>query len=179
MPNFFIYGVPGAGKTHISRILGEKLKLTVIEGDSVKSNARNGKTKRDHPFLFLGTYQAYQRFGELNRKNIIAGCIGVRDALGEAVENEIKQQHMNVIFEGAFIDPQTYVQQAQVILIVVRDEKLHKNQFYTHREKLFDIYKNEFKAARILQEYLIEEAEKLGVTIVENNPDVNFNELSF
>lgn len=168
MPKIFIYGVPGVGKTHFSKELGKELNLPVLECDDIKRKLRKGKSKSDYPFLFLGTCQAYQCFGDLNKDNVIKGLFAVRNALREAVELEIKN-HENLILEGAFLDPHLVRNFGKPILLTVTDEKRHERQFLSHREKLLDFQRGEFKAARILQKYLIAEAENLHIEIVKND----------
>ncbi|PIZ47624.1 hypothetical protein COY32_01300 [candidate division WWE3 bacterium CG_4_10_14_0_2_um_filter_41_14] len=177
MNNVFIYGVPGTGKTHISRLLGKTYGYTVIEGDTIKTLARKGKTKRTDPFLFWGTCLAYKHFGDMTMQNAINGLLGVRAALKDYVDQTVKSQPDTIIFEAAFVDPHSYCNNSKVFLVVTLDEKLHKKQFLSHREKLLDIKQNEFKSARMIQEFLIQEAQQLGVTIIENSPDLDLSGL--
>lgn len=168
--NIFIYGVPGVGKTHYSKILRKKLGLSIIEADKIKRKARENKPRKESPFLYLGTCLAYKQFGELNEENVIKGLMAVRNALMEAVETEIKTNE-DTIIEGAFLDPNSLNKFGKVILLTTSDEQKHKKQFLKHREKLFDFKGNEFKAARILQEYSVNEAKNLGIEIINNNGD--------
>ncbi len=161
----FIYGVPGVGKTHYAKILGKELSLTVREADKVKIIARKNKPKKDYPFLYLGTCLAYRQFGELNKENAIKGLLAVRQALSEAVEAEIKE-HDNAIIEGAFLDPRLVTKFGRTILLTAKDEQKHRQQFLHHREKLFDFNSDEFHSARIIQEYLIEEARQLKIEVI-------------
>lgn len=161
----FIYGVPGVGKTHYSKILGKELGLIVSEADKVKRKARKNKSKAKHPFLYLGTCLAYKQFGDLSEENVIKGLLAVRRALNEAVDEEVKEND-NLIMEGAFLDPQSIKIFGRTVLLVIRDEQKHKKQFLHHREKLFDFNGNEFKAGRMIQDYLISEATRLGTEIM-------------
>lgn len=52
------------------------------------------------------------------------------------------------------------------------DEDRHRRQFLHHREKMLDIAMNEFKAARMVQEYLLKEAQRLSVDILNNDRDL-------
>lgn len=165
MSKVFIYGVPGTGKTYFSKKLGKKLGYPIIEGDQIKARERKGKTKEESPFLFLGTCLAYQKFGELNQKNVVKGLLAVRDVLRSAIEREIKL-HEDLILECAFLDPNTLIKLGKPMLLVVLNEEKHKKQFLSHREKILDFQNNEFKAARLVQEYLIAEAKELGIEIV-------------
>ncbi|OGN09579.1 MAG: hypothetical protein A3J46_02360 [Candidatus Yanofskybacteria bacterium RIFCSPHIGHO2_02_FULL_41_11] len=163
---FFIYGVPGSGKTYISQKLSKDLNLPLFEADTIKDELRQSTTKEESPFLFLGTSQAYRHFGELNQENIIKGLQAVRRSLSERVLKEVQSRN-KVVMEGAFLDPNLLGDFGKLILVVTSDEKQHQNQFSHHREKT-DESVNEFKAARIIQDFLISEAKDLGVEIKEN-----------
>lgn len=149
----FIYGVPGSGKTYYSKQLSKKLNIPIIEADK--------KIKKKY-----GTCQAFKKFGPLNITNAIKGLLAVRDETREWVRKLITES--DFILEGAFLDPNDLNNFDKLILLVTTDEKQHKKQFLTHREKLLDFSGEEFKSARIIQDYLITEAKKLGVEIVVN-----------
>lgn len=114
-----------------------------------------------------GTCQAFKLFGEFNEANAIKGLLSVRDETMERVRELIAKN--DFILEGAFLDPKDLKNYGRVILLVTKNENQHHKQFCTHREKLLDFSGNEFKSARIIQDYLIKEAKKLGVEIIENN----------
>lgn len=163
----FIYGVPGVGKTHYSKVLGKELGLSVFEADKIKKEERKGKHKKNHPFLYLGTCLAYQQFGDLNEVNVIKGLIAVRHALQKALEAKIKK-HDHSIIEGAFLEPGSVRKFGKPLLLVTTDEEKHKRQFLSHREKLLDLQNNEFRSARIIQKFLINEAKQLDIEIIDN-----------
>lgn len=163
-----IYGVPGTGKTKFSELLGKKLQIPVIEADAIKKKARKNITKNENPFLYLGTCLAYKQFGELSQETARKGLLAVRDALSEAVEREIKH-YSKVILEGAFLDPVSIMSFGKALLLTTTNEQKHKKQFLQHQEKIFDFTRKEFKAARIVQDYLITEAKKLDIQIIEND----------
>lgn len=155
--NIFIYGVPGVGKTYYSKNLGKKLNIPVFETDKLKKK----------PLPKLATCLAYKTFGKLTIENAIKGLMLVRDTYREAVEQEISK-YKNIIMESAFLDPNSLILIGKPVLLITSDKNKHLSQFSRHREKIFDIYKNEFRAARIIQKYLITEARKLYIEIVEN-----------
>lgn len=155
----FIYGVPGAGKTYYSKVLGKKLNLPVFEADKLK--------RRVFSFQNLNTCLAYKKFGASTLKNVIKGLLLVRNTYRNVVEKEISKSS-NFIMEGAFLDPNSLTEFGKPILLVTSDENKHQSQFQRHREKLLDFHKNEFRAARMIQKYLISEAKRLGIEIIEN-----------
>lgn len=164
----FIYGVPGVGKTYYSKMLGKKLNAPVVEGDKIRDECKKVNTKKINPFLFLGTCEAYSEFGDLDYRNVAKGLLAVRQALNDAVLTEISK-HDKLILEAAFLNPAQLKNFGEVILLTTIDEKAHEKRFLNHFEKRFDIQRNEFRAARLAQQYLIQEARKLEVEVVENN----------
>lgn len=92
----------------------------------------------------------------------------VRQSLSDSVTQAVKD-YDSLILEGAFLDPNVLKQYGKLILLTTRDDKRHKRQFLSHREKLLDFQGNEFKAARIVQEYLITEAKSLEVEIIDSD----------
>ncbi len=157
MNRIFIYGVPGAGKTYYSKMLGKKLMIPVFEADKLKRK----------PLPKLTTCLAYKTFGKQTAENVIKGLMLVRDTYREVVEKEILKS-TNLIIEGAFLDPNSLLKLGKPILLVTLDEGKHKSQYLKHREKLLNFQGNEFMAARIIQEYFIKEAIRHRVEIVEN-----------
>lgn len=164
----FIYGVPGSGKTYFSKIVGRDLGLQIIEADSFKKKVQTRKPKDKYPFLYSGTCGAYKQFGQLSQETAVKGLTSVRQAFDKFIQNEIKRKDQFVL-EGAFLNPLSFKDKGILILIVTTDEKKHQKQYFQHREKLLDITHSEFRAARIIQEFLIKEAKGLGIKIIEND----------
>lgn len=167
----FIYGVPGTGKTSFSKRLGKRLRIPILEADTIKRKIRKNKPRDQFPFLYLATCKAYAIFGKLTMENAMKGMLAVRNALREAVIDEVKYRG-DLILEGAFLDPVSLKKFGKVVLLTTMDESRHRRQFLRHREKLLDITMSEFRAARMVQEYLIEEAQRLGVDILDNDRDL-------
>jgi len=167
MSRLFLYGAPGVGKTHIASLAGKAIEVCVIEGDQLKSKARQGVSRLTVPFLYLGTCQAYQEYGELTAEHVIKGLRSVRQALREVVIETVEADE-NMILEGAFLDPVMLQQYGTCFLITCSDEQEHQRRFLQHREKLLDWNENEFRAARIAQEYYIQEAHTFGVQIIDS-----------
>lgn len=167
MKRVFIYGVPGIGKTYLARKLGKELGIPVIEGDKIKDKARRVLSKSEYPFVYQTTCTAYKQFGPLNSENAVKGLLAVRAALKDAVLAEIKDED-SFILEAAFLDPGSLKDLGEIMLLTVPDESHHRKQFLTHLDKRFDLSQSEFKAARLIQNYLVSEAKNLGIKINEN-----------
>lgn len=169
--SIFLYGVPGVGKTLLAEELSKKLECAVVELDRLKKSAQKGKSHASHPFLFYTTCTAYKAFGEMTPESAAKGLREVRKAFKAAVDAEIAYYTRDVIMEGAFFDPQSGKGKGSAYLIVARDEGRHRRQFFTHRKEDMAT-RDEFRAARMVQEYLLGEAKSADIAVVENNGDM-------
>ena len=167
----FIYGVPASGKTTFSIDLQSKLGYKLIEADYLREAfAQKEKTEQEDPFVYIGTKEAYRKFGDLTEENVIKGLKAVRKSMSPYVTQEIKNHTNDFIFEGSFLDPQELSDMGEMILIVTTDEQKHLKQYFQHREH--DENNTEtFKAVRIIQEYFLNEAKKYPVKVIENDFD--------
>jgi len=170
---FFIYGVPGSGKTYFSRQLRLKIDYPLVEADTLKDLLQKNTTKEKDPFVFLGTCQAYQYFGEQTQENVIKGLQSVRVALSRAIDDKINQHEEKFVMEGAVLDPKELlkVKNGVVMLLVTEDEAQHRRQFFKHRlenEGTVD----EFASARMVQKFLIKEANEHNIFVLKNAGDI-------
>lgn len=172
MSKILIYGAPGAGKSSTTMRLGDALAIPTFEGDYLREHvAQSEKTEAEDPFLYVGTKEAWRHFGEFKPENVIKGLHAVRNSMLPYVDAEIAK-HENIIFEVAFLTPQAYNGKLPLILVVTRDEAKHRQQFFSKRPESH-ISEQGFAASRILQEFLINEAASLKVTIVENDSSLD------
>lgn len=165
-----IYGVPGSGKTTFSLDLKNKTDYPLVEGDSLRVFAQKDKTKEEDPFAYMGVSGAFRKFGDLTKENVIKGLRAVRENMVPYIEAEIEKYPDELILECAFLDPEQVANKGRVILLTKMDEVEHKKQFFAHREENEKSLEH-FKASRIIQEYLIDEAKNYPVEIVENKFD--------
>lgn len=173
MQNIFVYGVPGSGKTTYSLELKKKIGYDYIEADYLREDfAQKDKTKEEDPFVYLGTIEAYREFGELTKENVLSGLKAVRKSMAPYVLQETERHDENLIMEGAFLDPVELADKGRLMLIVTTDEPRHRTQYFQHRDEN-ESNIEQFKATRIIQDFLIEEAKKYLVEIIENDFDFN------
>ncbi|MFA6250400.1 MAG: AAA family ATPase [Candidatus Shapirobacteria bacterium] len=165
----FIYGVPGSGKTTFSRHLAKQLGLPLVEADCWRKAAQKGKTKKENPFLFAGTTEAWEEFGALSEMTSIKGLRAVRRSLHPYVLGEM-QKLKETVMEAAFLDPIKLSKEGTVILLTTEDENRHKKQYFRHWEKI--MHRENFLAARFVQNYLLEEARIHGFKTIDNNGDL-------
>lgn len=166
----FIYGVPGSGKTTFSLDLKNKTGYPLVEGDSLRVLAQKDKTKEEDPFAYMGVSGAFRKFGDLTEENVIKGLKAVRENMVTYIQAEIEKYPHELILECAFLDPEKVINKGRVILLTKIDEQEHRKQFFAKREENEKSLEH-FKASRIIQDYLIEEAKNYPVEIVENNFD--------
>lgn len=164
----FIYGVPGSGKTTFSLDLKEKTNYPLVEGDTLRVLAQKNKTREEDPFSFMGTTGAFRKFGDLTTENAIKGLKAVRKNMVTYIQEEIEKYPNELILECAFLDPEQIVKYGKVILLTKKDEEAHRKQFFTHREE-DEKGLEHFKAARMIQDFLVEESKNYPVEVIENN----------
>lgn len=173
MSKLLIYGAPGVGKSSTSRILSRQTNIKLFEGDYLREHvAQKDKTEAEDPFLYVGTKEAWHKFGELSENNVIRGLLAVRNSMRPYVKDELSK-HVDVIFEVAFLTPQDYNRLHPMFLLVTLDEERHRKQFFATRP-VSDETENRFRASRIIQDYLLHEASSLHVNVIYNDcsPDV-------
>ena len=166
----FIYGVAGSGKTTFSLDLKEKMNYPLVEGDTLRTVSQKGKTREEAPFAYMGTSGAFRKFGDFIEENVIKGLRAVRENMIPYIQEEIKKYPNELIFECAFLDPEQVIGKGKIILLTKQDEEGHRKQFFAHREENEKGLEH-FKASRIIQDFLIKEAENYPVEIIENNFD--------
>lgn len=168
----FIYGAPGVGKTTLSIKLRDNLQYPLVEADYLREViAQKEKTEQEDPFVYVGTKEAWQKFGDLTKAHVVQGLKAVRKSMAPYVSKEMSKYSDSLILEAAFLNPQELKEKGQLILVITTDEKQHRKQYFEHRKKNPDQIQS-FRAARMIQGYLVEEAKKLSVAIVENNKDM-------
>ena len=170
--NIFIYGVPGSGKTTLAKLLSESLNQDYFEADLIRNIIQKGKTIKKEPFYFLPTTESYKALGERTQENVISGMLNVRIALQDSVDKKIFSYKQDIIFESSFLDPKSLKNKGLVILLTIPSDIHHRKQFLVHRPKE-SLTNGQFENARIIQEFFISEAKKLGIIILENSGDID------
>ena len=92
----FIYGVPGVGKTYLSRKIHQQLDLPLIEADSLRKEAHRQYTKQQNPFVYLSTTDAYTEFGDQTDGNVIKGLLAVRHAMHPFIIARIEESRKDI-----------------------------------------------------------------------------------
>lgn len=164
----FVYGAPGVGKTHVSKLLSQKNNSEYVEGDYLREVvAQKEKTEAEDPFVYVGTKEAFRKFGPLTEENVIKGLHAVRESMLPYVQSEISKHSGSLVLEAAFLDPKFTTENGESILVITTNEELHRARFFAHREDT-ELNREGFQAARTIQDYLLGEAKGLPVKILEN-----------
>ena len=168
----FIYGAAGTGKTTFSLELKKKMNYPLVEGDNLITLAQKEKTREEAPFAYMGVSGAFRKFGDLTQENVTNGLRAVRKHMDPYIQREVEKYPNELIIECAFLDPEPFVGIGRIILLTKRDEEAHRRQFFADREENESGLEH-FRAARIIQDFLIEEAVRHSFEIIENNLDFN------
>ncbi len=166
MNNVYIYGVPGTGKSTVAKTVARHLKYRFVELDDIRPIAQSKVNVSQEPFLYEYTTEAWRRFGSLNYENVVRGLTHIRDAFEPFIWDYLNGYRENAIAEAVFVKPQ-----ASSILIVNTNEDLHYSNFFVHRKHGEDA-DLQFKAARLMQDFLILEANEKGISVVQNDSTV-------
>lgn len=166
-----IYGVPGSGKTTLAIKLSEALRLPHLEADEVRQIGKQNKSLEIAPFFFLPTTEAYRALGHRTRANVLEGFRRVREAYRVLVRQKINSYRNGCIAEAAFINPATSEKNWLKILVIVPLAARHRKQFLLHRASNA-LINDQFKNARIIQKFLVDEAKRLNIPIIKNDSDI-------
>jgi 2-phosphoglycerate kinase len=175
-----IYGVPGVGKTTVAQELSNKIPNSLyLEGDSLKSIIQKKVKKLEHPFVFTSSTEAWGLLGDRDDENVISGMKKYREELEKFMRDEILnffKENETIVFEGAMISPNFKIDNVNVnhFLITQTEIDIHKKQFMKHRmdRRLIRVnprIKENFSNSLLIQDYLIKEAKRKKVNIVNND----------
>jgi len=167
----FLYGVPGVGKTYLSQKIKKQYNYSVVEADTIRQSAQNGKDRAKDPFFFLGTTEAYKQFGEPTKQNAMKGLMAVRKVMHPYIIRHLQNQTTDLIIEGAFITPSLCRAYGPLYLVINQNAKIYEMRFFEHRERNQEMLIS-FKNAVTIQNYLIEEAYGLSIPLVTSNDNL-------
>ena len=179
-------GVPGIGKSTLAANLSDRLEITNIIGtDMIREILRQTISSKLIPEIHSSSYNAYkhlkQNLNPILRQSIIGYeeqsrhiIVGVEAAIQSALYSR-----ENTIIEGVHLAPNILnpeiLNESHVIMILLylEDEEEHSRRIKSRgsivEQRGFDRYIKAFPEIRDIQTYLVEEANKAKIPIVETS----------
>ncbi len=179
-------GSTGVGKTSIAVEVARRLEISrVIGTDSIRQIMRLMFSADLMPEIHCSTYDAYRALNlEPAERNdrVLAGfreqaqkiAVGVHALLDRAVEENVSMMVEGVNLLPGALDLDRYRENAHVIFLVVAalDGEAYRNRFRTRaataRERTADRYLGFLDEILAIQDYILAEAEQLGLPIIDN-----------
>jgi len=175
-------GASGTGKSMLALDMIRNIGATrVISTDTVRQVLRSTLSREDHPELFCHTYQAHEKrqSGPETLNQVIRGYLAQRELIAPVVMDMTKRllvEGANAIIEGVHVIPGTLSQLSKsVVEIVINpDSETHEKMFVSKHDAAglksvsadVDRRRAEYKSTRIIQEFLLSEAEGNGVRVI-------------
>jgi len=191
-----IGGSTGVGKSTVATMLANRLGIVrIVSTDAVREVMRAFFSRELMPTIHTSSFAAGQALRQplpQEVEPVVAGfreqtssvLVGVRALINRAVT-----EGYHMIIEGThvapgFLLPEDYPGAFVVqFIITVSDEALHRSHFYireleTQGSRPFKRYIEHFRDIRLIQDYLVEEAGRRGVQIIDSfNLDVTIAEV--
>ena len=184
-----IGGATGVGKSRLAAELAGILEINrMASTDSIREVMRKMISKELVPSLHVSSYEAGKviyKFGEMSKRDkIIYGFLDQAEKVltgVEAVVCRAIKENVSLVVEGIHLLPGSFKKfrdKAYVveILLTTLDEEIHKSRFYSREKKSprsSKKYLRNFRAIRIIQDFLYHLAKENGTPIVEN---IDFDE---
>ncbi|MEK6879902.1 MAG: hypothetical protein AABY22_09860 [Nanoarchaeota archaeon] len=180
-----IGGTSYIGKSTISLQLGFTLNIKqIVDIDTIRDVLRGELSKKQSPYLHYCSTTAWQyTTKEMTKKDLTQGYEKYCKIMLPHVRRIIKVAKLmgkDTIIEGVHIIPKlykNYTKRRNVYLIILKaSEENHWENLKRRREefrgKRMEKYKKRFPYARIIQDYLISEAKKYKIDLI-NNEEIN------
>ncbi|TFF84598.1 hypothetical protein EU523_01535 [Candidatus Heimdallarchaeota archaeon] len=175
-------GMPGVGKTSLSREIATMLGVgPVLGGDAIRSACRGLlPRKRNKPF-FTSVYQSWQFFGKYTEKNAIRGYRAQAKILNDTMQRIIVDRGLrdgeSMIIEFLHFIPDQFSQEVfnhpSFIPFVLKindadiyTQRLQARERYTHLRSSGDRLIQQQGKYLLLQSYQCSCAEKAGIPII-------------
>lgn len=179
-------GVPGIGKSTLSVDLSKRLEITNIIGtDMVREILRQTISSNLIPELHCSSYEAYKHLkptiNPILRQSIVGyeeQCRHVIVGVEAAIQSALYSRE-NTIIEGVHLAPnilnRSILDESHVLMILLylENEEEHLRRIQSRgsevKQRSADRYLSSFQAIRKIQTYLVEEANKLNIPIIETS----------
>ncbi|UCE11763.1 MAG: hypothetical protein JSW61_07490 [Candidatus Thorarchaeota archaeon] len=175
-------GASATGKSLLAMSMIVNLGATrFVSTDTVRQVLRSTLNEDDYPELFCHTYQAhhYKQAGDKKLSPVVRGFLAQNDLIQPTLNSTISRvlhEGAEAVIEGVHIIPGTLQQLGRGVIEVLINpsEGDHFRMFSTKHDAsgLKSVSaddrqrKDEFQSTRIIQEYLLEQAERNHVPVV-------------
>ncbi|ENN95688.1 2-phosphoglycerate kinase [Methanocaldococcus villosus KIN24-T80] len=180
-----IGGASGVGTSTIAFEIASRLGISSVIGtDSIREVMRKIISKDLVPTLYESSYTAWKVLRDFNegdtKKLYIRGFERHAESVLVGVEGVIDRamvEGLNLIIEGVHLVPSLlkpkYLDNPYIIFIMltVEDEDMHKMRFYARSkisERPKERYLKHFKIIRLINDYLVDNAKKMGIPVINN-----------
>lgn len=175
MKTILICGAPGTGKSSVAQKLARELGIhQVIGTDTIREVARSYSTKEERPSLYTSAILYSDQAPEGEDKMIWGFHKQAEDVAPgiSAVLTRSEKEDKDVIIEGIHPIPQLFSETENknyiFITLKVTLEEKHLTQLAGQGSERSSYKIENFKKARAFQDYLIQQAEKTNIHVVEN-----------
>lgn len=176
-----IVGAAVSGKSTLSFEIAKSLEIKqVIDTDIIRAVKI---TQNPHnKYLNIYSYTAWKNFGKKQtKKSVLRGYKKYAMQLAKEIKGVIKINSSlgrNIILEGVHLHPELlkdiYKLKNVYAFLIHVDKNTHqryiKNRVHTDPD--FQKYYNNFKALRIINDYIYTMSKKYGIQVVHNNRDI-------
>jgi len=161
-----IGGIPGSGKTTISKILSHKLNITHRIGTGfIRESLRAHLNKTDHPFLFNYTFRCED--GEL--KNHYLAQAKLVCASVNAIIKRAKNEGTSIIIEGSHLVPSLINSDEDVSFIILDcDDSSLKARLMGDTHSKRNITQKDSDKILELREIILDDAKANNIFIIKN-----------
>ena len=179
-------GVPGIGKSTIASRLSQRLEITNIIGtDMIRQILRQTISSKLIPELHSSSYEAYKflkpKLNPILRQSIVGyeeQCRHIIVGVEAAIQTALYSRE-NSIIEGVHLAPNIFnpsilsEPHVKMILLYLEDEDEHKRRILARGTEVelrkAERYMAAFTEIRNIQTYLVEEATKANIPIIETS----------
>lgn len=163
-PIILISGTSGIGKSTIAKELFNKLNIDHRQTTGmIREIIAAESTKETDPYLYHLTYDAEDPLTQfLSQARRIEKAV-------KACIHRCRREDSSLIIEGNHLIPELFHNAPIDLLIVITnsDQQLHKQRILQNDVHRF-IDEKKFENIRIIDTYLVNEAKKYGILVVEN-----------
>ncbi len=176
-------GASATGKSMLAMSMISNLGATrILSTDTLRQVLRSILSKDEHPELFCHTYQAHKhrKTGDQDLADIVRGYLAQTELISPVLRKftgRVLSEGTEAIIEGVHVIPGSLGDIGEGVLEIVVNlpPNIHKTMFMSKRDSTGlmtvsdepDIREDEYQATRLIQDFLLREAKRARVRILE------------